>query len=118
MPSDDNDDQTESQLDQQQANDLHARAEKAYTAGDFWEAIQLCRYAVDASPKDSRFHYLLGLALSENAHWKHDAEESLKTALRIDSRNPQYVHALADFFHKQGRMDEAKEMYDRAKTIQ
>jgi serine/threonine protein kinase len=118
QPSFENDDQTESQLDQQQANDLHARAEKAYTAGDFWEAIQLCRYAVDASPRDSRFHYLLGLALSENAHWKHDAEESLKTALRIDSRNAQYVHALAEFFQKQGRLEEAKEMYDRAKSIQ
>jgi serine/threonine protein kinase len=114
----DEDDQTESQLDHQQANDLYARAEKAYTGGDFWEAIQLCRYAVEASPKDGRFHYLLGLALSENANWKSDAEESLKTALRIDSQNREYVNALADFFQKHGRMEEAKQMYDRAKTIQ
>ena len=114
----DKDDQAESQLDRQQADDLYARAEKAYTACDFWETIQLCRYAVDASPRDSRFHYLLGLALSENANWKHDAEESLNTALRLDSQNPEYVNALADFFKKQGRMEEAKELYDRAKAIQ
>ncbi len=75
------------------------------------------RYAAAASPRDGRFHYLLGLALSENAYWKQEAEESLKSALGIDAQNPEYLYALADFYEKLGRLKEAKEMFDRAKSV-
>jgi serine/threonine protein kinase len=105
------------QLNGDQAEDLYLRAEKAYAARDFWETIQLCRYAAAASPRDSRFRYFLGLALSENAYWRKEAEESLKAALEIDSKNPEYIYALADFYQKLGRTKEAKEMYDRAKSF-
>ena len=105
------------QLSRKQAEDLYVRAEKAYAARDFWETIQLSRYAAAASPRDSRFHYLLGLSLSENAYWKREAEESLKAALEIDSRNPEYIYALADFYQKLGRSKEAMEMFDRAKSL-
>jgi tetratricopeptide (TPR) repeat protein len=105
------------QLNKEQAEDLYVRAEKAYASRDFWETIQLSRYAVAASPRDSRLHYLLGLALSENAYWKREAEESLKTALEIDSQNPEYLYALADFYQKLGRLKESKKMYDRAQCV-
>ncbi|MFC1580201.1 tetratricopeptide repeat protein [Thermodesulfobacteriota bacterium] len=71
------------------------------------EAVQYLQRAAEHLPQRARVHYNLGLLL---AHLKRDseAEAALKKTLEIDPGNLDFLYALAEFYLKRGRLEEAK----------
>ncbi len=63
-------------------------------------------------PQRARIHYNLGLLL---AHLKRDseAEAALQKTLEIEPDNLDFLYALAEFYIKRGRLEEAKPLAER-----
>jgi tetratricopeptide (TPR) repeat protein len=68
--------------------------------------------AAENMPERSRIHYNLGLLL---AQLKRDpeAERALQKALAIEQDNLDFLYALAEFYIKRGRFDEARPLAER-----
>jgi tetratricopeptide (TPR) repeat protein len=65
--------------------------------------------ASQGMPNRARIHYNLGLLL-QFLKRDADAEAALIKALEIDSDNLDYLYALADFYLKKGRTQQAKDI--------
>jgi Tfp pilus assembly protein PilF len=85
----------------------------------FAEAATHLKQAADGLPERARIHYNLGLLLQ---HLKHDsdAEASLLMAKELEPDNLDYLYALADFYLKRRKLQQArsiaKEMVTRHPT--
>jgi tetratricopeptide (TPR) repeat protein len=78
----------------------------------YGEAVLFLRRAAENMPNRARVHYNLGLLL---AHLKRDyaAEAELQKTLAIDPDNLDFLYALAEFYVKRGRLEEAKPLAER-----
>jgi len=88
--------------------------EVAYSLGlllaemrQYHEAVLYLEKAAEGMPERGRIHYNLGLLLQQ---LKRDsaAEAALEKALETEPDNLDYLYALADYYVKRGRFEEAK----------
>jgi len=103
--------------DSGEAKALFARARKAYDKKDYWEAIQLCRQAIELARDRAEHFHLLGLALSHNPKWRQDAEQNLRIATNLDPWKPEYFVALGELYRRAGLQVRASKMFEQAKAI-
>ena len=96
---------------------LFRRAQQAYDASDFWNAIQLCNQAIDHAPERAEIYHLLGLALSKNPMWRQDAEKNLRIATNLDPWKADYFLALGSLYQEVGLHLRARKAFEQAKAV-
>jgi len=103
--------------DAAEAMSLYRRAQHAYQALDFWNAIQLCHRAIDQAPERAEIYHLLGLALSKNPKWRQDAEKNLRIATNLDPWKADYFLALGSLYQEAGLHLRARKAFEQAKVV-
>ncbi len=103
--------------DAAEASSLFRRAQQAYTASDFWNAVQLCQQAIDKAPERADIYHLLGLALSKNPKWRQDAEKNLRIATNLDPWKADYFLALGSLYQELGLHLRARKVFEQAKSV-
>jgi hypothetical protein len=103
--------------DAAEAMSLFRRAQQAYEASDFWNAIQLCHQAIDQAPERAEAYHLLGLALSKNPKWRQDAEKNLRIATNLDPWKADYFVALGSLYQDVGLHLRARKAFEQAKAV-
>jgi Tfp pilus assembly protein PilF len=73
------------------------------------EAANYLKQAAKGMPKRARIHYNLGLLL-QHLKQDSDAEVSLLKAKELEPDNLDYLYALADFYLKRGKLQQARSM--------
>ncbi len=96
------------------ANAIFDRAKKAFEERDHLRTVMLCREAIDLASERADYFYLLGLALSQNRKSRLEAEQNLKTASKLDLRNPEYLSALWTLYENEGLRWRARTMFENA----
>ena len=96
---------------------LFRHAEQAYELQDFWQTIQLCRQAIDGCEDKPRYHYLLALSLLRNKKWRKEASQSLKKAVELDGKNPEYLSMLAVLYDAEGLRVRAEKLFTQVSAI-
>lgn len=99
------------------AREFYLRAKMAYDKEDYWDAVQLCREAIDRSGEEAEYYYLLGLALSHNAKWQKDAEQNLRIATKLDPWKVKYFKALGELYLNAGMRTRARNVFEQAKAV-
>jgi tetratricopeptide (TPR) repeat protein len=88
-------------------------AEEYRRAGRFQEAIDTCRTGLSHHPGYLSAHVTLGRALIETGELQ-PAEDELRRVLTAAPENLAAIKGLADIHHRQGEMEEALALYERA----
>jgi tetratricopeptide (TPR) repeat protein len=96
---------------------LYRRAQQAYEASDYWNAIQLCHEAIDVAPDRAELYHLLGLALAKNPKWRQDAEKNLRIATNLDPWKADYFVALGSLYQEVGLHLRARKAFEQAKAV-
>jgi tetratricopeptide (TPR) repeat protein len=81
--------------------------EKKYT-----EAVQYLERAAQGMPLRARVHYNLGLLL-QKIQEDVKAEKALRTAIDLEPENMDFLYAMADFYLKRNRPDDALEIAEQ-----
>ncbi len=76
------------------------------------EALRYLGQAADGLPGRSRVHYNYGLLLAQLGK-DAEAEEALGKALQLEAENFDFLYAMADFYWKRERFDEALRIAER-----
>jgi tetratricopeptide (TPR) repeat protein len=100
-----------------EASSLFLRAQQAYQSSDFWNAIQLCKEAIDQAPERAEIYHLLGLALSKNPKWRQDAEKNLRIATNLDPWKADYFLALGSLYQEVGLHLRARKAFEQARAV-
>jgi Tfp pilus assembly protein PilF len=79
------------------------------------EAANYLKQAAKGLPKRARIHYNLGLLL-QHLKQDSDAETSLLKAQELEPDNLDYLYALADFYLKRNKLQEAKSIANEMVT--
>jgi tetratricopeptide (TPR) repeat protein len=104
--------------DSAKAKIVFRRAKESFRSKDYWDAIQLCRTAIELNEGNEADHYqLLGVALAHNPRWRKDAEKHLKIATHINPWDPRYLVTLAKFYHREGHGQRAQRILAQVKAI-
>ena len=103
--------------DPQQARDLYLQAKAAYQKEDYWRAIEYCQKAVEIDQSRADYFHLLGVALSQNPKWKHDAEKNLRMATEMDPSQPEYFAALGTLYQSEGLGARARRAFEKLKAL-
>ncbi len=101
----------------QHAFELFQHAKQAYDTEDFWQAVQLCRQAVEVKDDKPEYHFLLARTLLRNKKWMKEAGESLRKAAELDPCNPEYLALLAALYQREGLQLRAKKIVKQVKAI-
>ncbi len=96
------------------ANAIFDRAKKAFEEKDHLKTVLLCREAIELACDRADYFHLLGLALSQNRKSRLEAEQNLKTASKLDPRNPEYLSALGTLYENEGLRWRARTMFENA----
>jgi hypothetical protein len=104
-------------LAKKDAREFYLRAKMAYDQGDYWDAVQLCREAVDRGSDKAEYYYLLGLALSKNSKWQKEAEQNLRIAAKLDPWKVKYLAALGELYMNAGMRTRARNVFEQARTV-
>jgi tetratricopeptide (TPR) repeat protein len=75
--------------------------------GNYDDAVKYLKKASEGMPERARVHYNLGLLLQQLGY-DTEAEEALKRAYEKEMASFDYLYALADFYLKRSRYNEAK----------
>ena len=78
------------------------------------KTVLLCREAIELASDRADYFHLLGLALSQNRKSRLEAEQNLKTASKLDPRNPEYLSALGTLYENEGLRWRARTMFENA----
>ena len=103
--------------DREKAKGLYQRAKKAYEKNDYWDAIQLCRHAIELGDAEPDCFHLLGLALAHNPRWRLDAEKNLKIAANLQPWQAKHLVALGELYRREGLHGRARKMFQQARAI-
>jgi len=76
------------------------------------ESVIYFAQAAEGMPQDSRVHYNYGLLLAQLGE-DEEAEVALELALELEPLNLDYLYAVADFYLKRGRTNEALAIVER-----
>jgi len=101
----------------QHALELFQHARRAYELQDYWQAVQLCRQAVEIRSDKAEYHFLLGQALLKNRNWRKEAGESLRKAAELDPGNLEYLALLGALYQSEGLQKRASKILERVKEI-
>ena len=101
----------------EQAKEIFEQAKKLFDNEKYWEAIGLCRSAIELQDDQAEYYYILGLALSKNEKWRREAEETFQTAVKLEPHNSWYLGALGELYEQEGLHKRAKKMFQQARTI-
>ena len=96
------------------ANTIFDRAKKAFEERDHLKTVLLCREAIELASDRADYFHLLGLALSQNRKSRLEAEQNLKTASKLEPRNPEYLSALGTLYENEGLRWRARTMFENA----
>ncbi len=103
--------------DSPRARSLFESARDAFGAQDYWQAIVLCREAIDLASDQAEYYHLLGLALAQNRKWRLEAEQNLKMATVLDPGNPEYLSSLGTLYEREGLRLRARTMFENATAV-
>lgn len=106
-----------SEVAKKDAREFYLRAKMAYDQEDYWNAVQLCREAVDRSGDVAEHYYLLGLALAKNSKWQKDAEQNLQIAAKLDPWKVKYFAALGQLYLNAGMRTRARNVFEQARAV-
>jgi curved DNA-binding protein CbpA len=97
---------------------LH-RAEEAFAAGRYWDAIQDAESLVEASRGRlrQRAQVLLARCYLQNPNWKQRGEEVLLAALREEPKNAEACYLLGNLYQERGFARRAATMLTRAAEL-
>ncbi len=70
---------------------------------------------IDQSRAD--YFHLLGVALSQNPKWTHDAEQNLRMATESDPSCPEYFAALGTLYQSEGLAARARRAFEKLKAL-
>ncbi len=101
----------------EQAKEIFEQAKKLFDNKKYWEAIGLCRSAIELQDDQAEYYYILGLALSKNEKWRREAEDNFQTAVKLQPHNSWYLGALGELYEQEGLHKRAKKMFQQARTI-
>ncbi len=79
------------------AEDYFRSAQRAYSAKNYFEAVQFLRSATQIAPENAKYWRQLGISLSKNDQWRKEAEDSFNRAVELepqDSENHLYLAFL------------------------
>jgi len=104
--------------DVDEAKRMFLLAKQAFQEKDFWQAIELCRRAIELDhDNDADRYHLLGRALAENPKWRKDAEQNLKIAQKLEPWAPRHLVALGKLYQKEGLLERAERTFQQVRTI-
>jgi curved DNA-binding protein CbpA len=75
---------------------------RAYEANAYAQAVELLRQAAYLAPAEARYRSSLGLLLSRNREWIHDAVQEVEEAIRLEPANASHRGLLAEMLLGQG----------------
>ncbi len=99
------------------ARSIFESAGDAFGAQDYWQAVALCREAIDLASDQAEYYHLLGLALAQNRKWRLEAEQNLKMATVLDPGNPEYLSSLGTLYEREGLRLRARTMFENATAV-
>ena len=99
------------------ARSIFESAGDAFEAQDYWQAVVLCRTAIDLANDQAEYYHLLGLALAQNPKWRLEAEQNLKMATVLDPDNPEYLSSLGTLYEREGLRLRAPMMFENATAV-
>jgi serine/threonine protein kinase len=103
--------------DSVRARSIFESAGDAFGAQDYWQAVVLCREAIDLASDQAEYYHLLGLALAQNRKWRLEAEQNLKMATVLDPDNPEYLSSLGTLYEREGLRLRARTMFENATAV-
>jgi cytochrome c-type biogenesis protein CcmH/NrfG len=84
---------------------------------DFWEAIQLCRQALETDDSQAEYFHLLGRALMQNKKWRKEAADSFRRASELDPGNLDYLGMLGAVYRAEGLQARATAVLKKAQSL-
>ncbi len=99
------------------ARELYDRAHRAFEMQDFWEAIQLCRQALESDDSQAEYFHLLGRALMQNKKWRKEAADSFRRATELDPGNIAYLGMLGAVYMAEGLQARATAVLKKAQSL-
>jgi hypothetical protein len=99
------------------ARELFDRALRAFDTQDFWEAIQLCRQALETDDTQAEYFNLLGRALMQNKKWRKEAADNFRKASELDPGNLQYLGMLGAIYKAEGLQARANAILKKAQSL-
>ncbi|HEY7820831.1 MAG TPA: protein kinase, partial [Vicinamibacteria bacterium] len=99
------------------ARELYDRAHRAFDMQDFWEAIQLCRQALETDDSQAEYFHLLGRALMQNKKWRKEAADSFRRASELDPGNLDYLGMLGAVYRAEGLQARATAVLKKAQSL-
>lgn len=85
------------------AEEHYKRAQGAYEAGNYYQAVQFLRSATQIEPNVAKYWQQLGISLSRNPQWRKEAEDSFQRAIDLEPKNPEN-HLYLGFLYKNAGM--------------
>lgn len=82
----------------QAAEDFYLLARQKWESGDYWQAANHARKAIESNPRIAKYHFLEGMALQKHPRFQKDAEGSFRAAVELEPWNPDYYLGLAEFY--------------------
>jgi serine/threonine protein kinase len=110
-------DGTSAEKRRRHARELYDRALRAFDAQDFWEAIQLCRQALEVDDSQADYFHLLGRALMQNKMWRREAADNFRKASELDPHNVNYLGMLGAIYKAEGLTARANSVLKKAQLI-
>ena len=108
-------------LDKPQPTDPAAIAAQAYEAGTqayeanaYQQAVELLRQAAYLAPKEARYRSYLGMLLSRNRDWIHEAVQEVEEAIQLEPANAGHRGLLAELLLGQGLKLRARKVAEAA----
>lgn len=90
-----------------------------YLEKDFWNAVQLFRRAIEASPESNSEHYrYLALALSQNPKWGKEAERYFLKAIELEPYSPDLRLLLGRLYRQSGMVRRAETQFREALRLE
>lgn len=103
--------------DTDRAREVFQRARHAYDAGDFYQAIELCRVAIELGDSEAEHFHLLGCALGQNSRWRQDAEKNLLIATKLKPFEARYFRSLVELYEGAGLHHRARRTREQLEAI-
>ncbi len=102
---------------QQRAHGLAGLGDLAITEGKPAQAISHLQRALNLTPAEPQYHYLLGFAYTQAQRW-HKAAASLAMSVQLDPGNAEYLRCLGWAFCNSGQVERGRSLFLAAHEIE
>ena len=100
------------------ARELYSRSLSAYDEGDYWEAVQLGRRALELDDSEAEYHAALGRALLQNKKWRREAADRFVRASELQPARVEYIGLLGAIYRSEGLATRANALLERARVLE